>query len=61
MNEHLNLKCDFHKEMKLNQDTLIELFFFSLIPSPLSGNKNVSTSTTEGKNQFITLSVWLGG
>lgn len=50
MNEHLNLKCDFHKEMKLYKDTFMELFFkkpgsFTV----LSGNKNASTFATKDK------------
>lgn len=37
INEQMNLKCDFHREMKLNKDTFMKLFFFfSLISSQFS-------------------------
>lgn len=64
VSEHLNLKCDFHKEMKRNKDTFMELFKkknLSQIPSPFSrGIKNVLTLATEDKPAHYT-SVWKGG
>lgn len=63
VSEHLNLKCDFHKEMKHNKDTFMELLkkILSLIPAQFSqGIKNASPLATEDKPVHYT-SVWMGG
>lgn len=52
INEQMNLKCDFHREMKLNKDTFMKLFFFQPdFFTVLSGDKNASTLATEGKTR----------